>query len=170
MEFGRHRNFRFRSIERGDEDRVREIIFDILKTYKLTLDIDGVDHDLFDIVRHYQSGLFAVVEDLREDTIVGSFALYPISPEKVELRKMYLLETCRRQGIGNWIIDFCIEYSRRNGYKTLTLESASVLKEAIQLYIAKGFIRIKAANHTERCDVVMDYDLTNKQRDNDGKI
>lgn len=160
MEFGRHKNFRFRSIEEKDQERVRSIIFDILNKYQLTLDIEGVDHDLYNIVAHYQSGLFGVVEDLETESIIGSFALFPINADNVELRKMYLLENYRRMGIGKWVIDFCIQKSRLLGYKMITLESASVLKEALNLYLAKGFTRVKTANHTQRCDVVMEYDLT----------
>ena len=159
MDIGKYKNFNFRTIQKGDEQTVRSIIFDILQDYELTLDIEGVDHDLFNIVEHYKSGLFAVVEDSETEKIVGSFALFPLNSEQIELRKMYHLKECRGKGVGKWIIEFCIQKAKDLGYSTITLESASVLKEALQLYLSKGFTRVTIPNHTERCDVVMEYDL-----------
>ena len=159
MTFGYKDNFHFRAIRKEDEKKVRNIIFPILEDYDLPLDLEGVDSDLYDITEYYQDSLFGVVELKDSNEIIGSFALYPISEQEVELRKMYLAEAYRGQGIGRWIISFCEAYAQRQGYSLMTLETASQLKEAIGLYRKMGFVDSEANNHTDRCDIMMEKKL-----------
>ena len=155
MSFGYKDNFHFRPIVKEDEKNVRNIIFGVLKDYGLKVDIKGVDHDLFNIVSYYKPGLFGVVEDTETDEIVGSFALYPLNDKEIELRKMYLLKEYRNKGIGSWCIKFCEAYAQNAGFQYIVLESASVLKGAIQLYTKKGYAVEIHCNVVERCDVFM---------------
>lgn len=156
MFFGNKDKFHFRAIRKDDEKSVRNIIFSILGDYGLELNIEEVDKDLFDIVEAYKDGLFGVVELIDEHKIIGSFALFPISNEVVELRKMYLQKEFRGQGIGRWIMQFIEAYSISKGFKLITLESASVLKEALFLYEKSDFVHSNACNHTSRCDIMME--------------
>lgn len=159
MTFGYKDNFHFRAIGKDDEKNVRNIIFPILETYGLELDTEGVDSDLFNIVEYYKDGLFGVVEIKDTQEIIGSFALFPIDSETVELRKMYLLKEYRGNGIGKWVIQFCEAYAQRKGFALMTLETASSLKEAIGLYYKMGFVDSEANNHTDRCDIMMEKKL-----------
>lgn len=156
MTFGYKDNFHFRSIRIEDEKKVRNIIFPILKSYGLPLDLEGVDSDLMNITEHYRQGLFGVVELEESKEILGSFALYPMGDGMVELRKMYLLEEYRGQGIGKWIIAFCENYAKEQSYKKLILETASVLKGAIALYRKLGYVESNLALHTDRCDLMLE--------------
>lgn len=155
MSFGYKDNFHFRPIRNEDEKKVRNIIFSILDDYGLKLDIEGVDHDLFEITKHYSRGLFGVIEEMEKGEIVGSFALYPMNNTEYELRKMFLLKEYRGKGLGKWVMDFCEVFAKREGFTSISLETASVLKEAIGLYVKKGYKHVSDDNHTERCDVLM---------------
>ncbi len=159
MTFGYKDNFHFRAIRKEDEKKVRNIIFSILKQYQLELDTEGVDADLFDIVDYYKNGLFGVVELGDTQEVVGSFALYPLDDHTMELRKMYLLPEYRGQGVGKWIISFCEAYAQRSGYRKISLETASVLKEAVGLYQKMGYKPSCDENHTERCDILLEKEL-----------
>ena len=155
MTFGYKDNFHFRTIRLEDEIKVRKIIYPILESYGLQVDETGVDGDLLNIIEHYKNGLFGVVELSDTKEIIGSFALYPISTEDVELRKMYLLEKYRGKGIGKWIINFCETYAKSKGFQRIVLETATSLKEAIGLYRSFGYQDSLEENHTERCDIMM---------------
>lgn len=153
--FGHKDSFQFRPIRQDDEENVRKIIFSILEDYGLKVNTDGVDGDLFNITKHYEEGLFGVIEEKNTRLIVGSFALFPLSESEVELRKMYILKEFRGRGLGKWTIDFCEAYAQSKGYECISLETASVLKEARSLYLTKGYKIIPLENHTPRCDVLM---------------
>jgi putative acetyltransferase len=153
--FGHKDTFQFRPITKVDEKNVRKIIFDILEDYGLKVNTEGVDSDLYNITEHYKDGLFGVIEEKSKRLIVGSFALYPLSEKEVELRKMYIRKSFRGNGLGKWVIDFCEAYAQKSGYERISLETASVLKEAKALYLSKGYEIVPQENHTPRCDVLM---------------
>ncbi len=153
--FGHKDTFQFRPITKVDEENVRKIIFSALEDYGLKVNKEGVDSDLFDIVEHYKKGIFGVIEEISTRHIVGSFALYPLTETEIELRKMYIKKEFRGQGLGKWVIDFCEAYAQREGYEAISLETASVLKEAKALYLAKGYEIVPQENHTPRCDILM---------------
>jgi len=155
MIFGHKDNFQFRPITMADEKNVREMIFAILESYGLKVNTDGVDSDLFDITKYYEKGLFGVIETKDAGVLVGSFALYPLSETEVELRKMYIKKEFRGNGLGKWVIDFCEAYAQKEGYQVVSLETASALKEAYQLYLTKGYELDEQENHTPRCDILM---------------
>ena len=155
MIFGHKDNFQFRPVATEDEKNVREMIFSILENYGLKVKTDGVDADLFNIVQNYKEGLFGVIELRDTLELVGSFALFPLSDSVVELRKMYIKKQFRGNGLGKWVIDFCEAYAQKTGYEQITLETASPLKEAYQLYLSKGYELVDKENHTPRCDILM---------------
>ena len=155
MIFGHKDNFQFRPVTTEDEKNVREMIFTILENYGLKVKTDGVDADLFNIVENYKEGLFGVIELKDTLALVGSFALFPLSNSVVELRKMYIKKEFRGNGLGKWVIDFCEAYAQKKGFEEITLETASPLKEAYQLYRAKGYELVEKENHTPRCDILM---------------
>ena len=155
MTLGNKDRFHFRSIEQKDEKFVRKIIFDLLESYALPLDLEGADADLTDICEHYRDGLFGVITDTASDEIVGSYALYPINSEKLELRKMYIKKAYQGMGLGKYSLDLCEAYAQRKGYEWIILETASVLKTAIKLYEKNGYTLSQDPLHTDRCDIVM---------------
>ena len=69
-----------------------------------------------------------------------------------ELRKMYLHRDYRGKGHGKWLLEHALAEARRLGFKSVTLETASVLKEAIRLYERYGFQPCRPAHLSPRCD------------------
>jgi len=73
-------------------------------------------------------------------------------PSTCELRKMYLRRDHRGKGLGKRLLEHALTEARRLGFKTITLETASVLKEAVRLYEASGFKPYTPAHLSHRCD------------------
>ena len=144
----------YRKATNTDGEHVRKIVFDALEAYGLAIDAAATDVDLFDIEQYYPDGTFWVLVD-DNDTIKGSFALYRVDQYTAELRKMYFDPSIRGKGLGTWAMHFLNKAAKEMNYQTLTLETASVLKEAISLYKKTGFKTIPGTCHSHRCDVVM---------------
>ncbi len=135
-----------------DAENVRDLVFGVLAEYGLSPDPEGIDSDLDDIEFHYieRGGLFDLIED-SSGSLLGTVGLFPLDPETIELRKMYFLPELRGLGLGKKTLERVVREARERGFKKITLETASVLKEAIGLYESYGF-RILDESHTDRCD------------------
>jgi putative acetyltransferase len=77
-----------------------------------------------------------------------------------ELRKMYLRRDRRGKGLGKLMLEHALAEARRLGFGTITLETASVLKEAIGLYESYGFKPYTPAHLSSRCDQAYSLELT----------
>lgn len=148
----------YRKATNNDGEQIRKIVFDALTSYGLVIDPAATDVDLFDIEQYYPEGTFWVLVD-DDCTIKGSFALFRIDESTAEIRKMYFDPSIRGMGLGTWAMHFLIKEAKAMGYQTLTLETASVLKEAIALYKKLDFQNIPGSCHSHRCDVVMEKRL-----------
>ena len=147
----------------GNEDReeVADLVYGVLKEYGLEPDPQATDADLGDIERSYleRGGIFFVLED-PDGSIIGAYGLYPIENQTCELRKMYLHKSQRGKGLGKFLLDSALAQARSLGFTRVTLETASVLKEAIALYESYGFVEYKPGHMSKRCDQAYVLELT----------
>ena len=72
-----------------DGERIRALVFGVLDEFDLPSDPAGKDADLNDIESNYlrSGGVFEVIED-KQGTLVGTYGLYPLDKETVELRRV----------------------------------------------------------------------------------
>ncbi|HLB74029.1 MAG TPA: GNAT family N-acetyltransferase [Sedimentisphaerales bacterium] len=144
---------RLRPADNNDSDRITELVFAVLREYGLAPDPESTDADLKDIEQSYlkRGGAFFVLED-RPGSIIGAYGLYRIDEATCELRKMYLRKSFRGRGLGKLLLDDALTKARRMGFEKVTLETASVLTEAIALYKSYGFAQYEPAHLSPRCD------------------
>lgn len=154
----------FRTATNADVEQVRTLVFGILVEYGLTPEPDGTDADLADIEGNYiaPGGAFECIEDAHGN-LLGTFGLFRLSEAEIELRKMYLARAARGKGLGKLALGRAVEQARALGYRTLSLETASVLKEAIAMYEKFGFTRVAHQPCVARCDQGYTYDLKNDE-------
>jgi putative acetyltransferase len=144
---------RLRSANNSDTNGIRDLVFSVLAEYGLQSDPETTDADLDDIEGNYlrRGGCFDLIAT-DEGEIVGTVGLYPIDSTTCELRKMYLHRSQRGKGLGKRLLDRAISRAVELGFERITLETASVLKEAISLYTSYGFEPYKAPHLSARCD------------------
>lgn len=145
--------FLIRSATNEDREVITDLIFTILKEYKLKTDPESTDSDLNDIEASYnnRNGIFDLLLNA-EGKIIATVGLYNIDSNTCELRKMYLLKSERGKGYGKMLLNHALAKAQELGYKKVILETASVLKEAIALYEKNGFTRYYPEHLSGRCD------------------
>lgn len=79
--------------------------------------------------------------------IVGSVFVVEGSEDTAKLRLLFVDPKARGFGIGSQLVEECIKFSRRVGYKKLVLWTNSVLKEARHIYQKKGFKLVHEEKH-----------------------
>lgn len=65
---------------------------------------------------------------------------------------MYLSPECRGRGYGKRLLEDALGKASELEYQAVFLETASVLKEAISLYVKYGFEPFEAPHLSSRCD------------------
>jgi putative acetyltransferase len=137
----------------ADRERIKTLVFSVLAEYGLSPDPQSTDADLEDIDDSYirAGGLFELIEDT-QGQLLGTVGLYPLDAQIGELRKMYLAPHARGRGLGSAILKRTIIQARNLGFKCITLETASVLKEAVLLYTRAGFQEMPSEHLAARCD------------------
>lgn len=145
--------YSFRPAGNSDRAAIENLVFGVLAEYGLAPDPGGTDIDLQDIEGEYfrKGGAFDVL--VTEDGgIVGSVALHATSPGVCEIRKMYLVSGVRGKGLGRQLLEHALAKAKALGFSRVELETASVLKEAIALYVSFGFKEFSPSHLSARCD------------------
>lgn len=89
--------------------------------------------------------------------VVGCCALIKITEYTYELAKMAVSPSAQGKHIGSMLGKTIINRAKLMGAKRLYLESNSVLKPAVNLYLRLGFTHLKESNSPyERCNVQME--------------
>jgi putative acetyltransferase len=150
-----YRDYVIRPWQDRDRQAAAEVIRTCLAEYGLEWEADGADRDVLEVETFYldRGGEFWVVES--HGQIVGTSAYYPIDrgDKAVEIRKMYLLPIARGQGLGRYLLGELERSIAARGYREIWIETASVLKEAVQLYESSGY-QSATGVETMRCDRV----------------
>ncbi|MGQ9426456.1 GNAT family N-acetyltransferase [Gilvimarinus sp. F26214L] len=153
----------YRRATNQDVATLRHIIYPTLKEYGLEPDPDSTDADVEDVEGHYggPGGYFCILEADGQPIATGG--IRPMTANRCELRKMYMLKEARGKGYGKQLLRHLLEEAGRMGYKEVMLETASVLTEAIALYRAFGFRDANDLLETARCDQAMVLSLENER-------
>lgn len=83
----------------------------------------------------------------KDGEVVGSVFLVRSSDRVAKLRLLYVEPNARGLGIGARLIDECVRFARRAGYRKVTLWTQSELLAARHLYEKAGFVRVKEVAH-----------------------
>jgi putative acetyltransferase len=157
-------NLTIRSWQESDRHFAAEVIGKVLAEYGLQWEPTGADRDVLEIEDYYlkTGGEFWVVE--LQGQIVGTAAYYPITKgnRAVEIRKMYLLPSIRGRGVGKFLLEKLESAIAAKGFKEIWIETASVLKEAVNLYESNGYQPLIEVE-TKRCDRAYIKFLNNNQ-------
>jgi len=76
---------------------------------------------------------------VRADKVVGTFGLEWASDEAMELRRMYVDPSARRQGIARQMLQFAEDECRRRSVYRLELSTAEIQRAALSLYRNAGY-------------------------------
>lgn len=76
------------------------------------------------------------------DKILGTFALIKVSNHIFELGKMAVSPNYRHKGIGQKMMQFCIDFSKDKNWDKIILYSNTKLENSIFIYKKYGFLEV----------------------------
>ncbi len=83
----------------------------------------------------------------RDGERVGSVMIVDAGDQVAQLRLLLVEPEARGKGLGAHLIQECIDFSRRNGYRKIKLWTQSILAEARHLYAKSGFEIVDEESH-----------------------
>ena len=96
------------------------------------------------------------------EEIIGTVALMKMEEGVFELTKMAITPQFQGQQLGQRLMEYTIEYARRQGWERLIIYSSRKLENAIYIYKKYGFeeIPIEENNPYARGDIKMKLELS----------
>jgi len=140
------KGFQYTQAQNADATQAIKLIETVFDEFKLGFDYPHVTADLQDLESAYSKGFFGIVKD-RENNMVGTFGLYPLSKETAEL-----LPTARGKGLGKWMVQFLIDKAKALNYEKIELETSSSFTKAMKLYEKMGFKEVENCNASSACN------------------
>jgi putative acetyltransferase len=129
------------AFESRHESAVLALIGGVFAEYGLTFDPGGYDADLTRIATLYpgKGGAFWVLED--GGRIVGTVAVVPVSPDEVEIKRVYLEAARRGRGEGRALVEHAMAWAGARGYTRACLWSDVKFERAHVMYERLGFVQ-----------------------------
>lgn len=116
--------------------------------------------DLDDIATHYAAGVFLLA--WLGDELVGTGAFLPRTETTVEIVRMSVAQSQRRQGIGERLLQSLCQQASEQGYQRVILETTHNWDSAIAFYAQFGF----QMTHRVEDDIYFMLDLTTSHLEN----
>jgi len=138
-----------RAFEQGDAARVRElfvVVNRLLAPAGMQAEFEryierALREEIDRIADYYREGGFWVA--LQSGRLVGTFGLEPAGADAMELRRMYVDPSARRNGIGSQMLRYAEGEARRKNCDRLVLSTAALQSEAIALYEKAGYRKVR---------------------------
>ena len=132
-----------RPINESDNKHISVILREVL----IEMDIPRIgsayeDPEINNMYESYQSkrSIYFVVEE--NNKILGGAGINQLKNGDVnicELQKMYFHKSIRGRGIGDKMIELCLDFAVESNYKKCYIETMPNMVDAQKLYIKKGF-------------------------------
>jgi len=132
-----------RPINESDNKHISVILREVL----IEMDIPRIgsayeDPEINNMYESYQSkrSIYFVVEE--NNKILGGAGINQLKNGDInicELQKMYFHKSIRGRGIGDKMIELCLNFAVKSNYKKCYIETMPNMVDAQKLYIKKGF-------------------------------
>jgi carbonic anhydrase len=99
----------------------------------------------------HSGGIFLCVDD---DKYIGCSAIRRMDDTTCELKRMWVQQNYQGKGIGEELLNKCIDLANKLNYKTIRLDTLSRLQPAIQLYKKYAFEETSSYYNNPNPDVV----------------
>jgi putative acetyltransferase len=140
--------WQIRRLQLDDVYQLLEVIRSVRHEFglasRVTALLEPSDYAIYDVYRHRRSAYFVAVMD---NHVLGGAGIFPLANEDCgtcELQRMYLRSQHRGRGVGQALLNACVETARSFGFEWCYAETVSEMVAAIAFYERNGFRRLTA--------------------------
>lgn len=130
----------------------------LFNEYAAWLNIDlgfqQFNKELQDPGRVYSLAEGGIILARDQNGVFACAAIRRIGANVAELKRMYVQQAFRRQGVGKRLLKEAITLARAKGYTFIRLDTLSSMEPAIRLYTSMGFYKISPYYHNPNPEAV----------------
>ena len=132
----------------GELQEVRALFLEYAESLAFDLEFQGFGEELAGLPGDYArpDGAILLARD-EGGPVVGCVALRRIDADSCEMKRLYIRPAGRGRGVGRALAAAVIVEARGRGYRSMRLDTAPSMTEAIALYRSLGFVSIGAYRH-----------------------
>ncbi len=127
---------------KDDIESARQLFLEYAKSLNFDLCFQGFDEELKNLPGDYSSPEGELLLAYSEGKLAGCIAFRKFENDICEMKRLYLRNEFRGQGIGRQLTVRVINDAKKIGYKKMRLDTLPSMKEAIKLYKDLGFKEI----------------------------
>ena len=119
------------------------------------LSFQNLNAELADLQKKYEfpaGRLLAAVAD--DGDVIGCVAYCRHSSSRCEMKRLYVIPTYRKEGVGQTLLTEIINLAAADGYTEMVLDTRLPMESAIRLYRRNGFTEIPAYYENPMDDVL----------------
>jgi GNAT superfamily N-acetyltransferase len=139
-------------------EEVREIFIEYADFLQVDLCFQDFEKELQTLHKVYNPPTGCIILAKENEQVIGCIALKPIGEGVCEMKRLYVRPSARGKALGKKLVEELIDFAKKAGYNTMKLDTISSLKEAINLYQSKGFVKTEAYVYNPLSDVLY-YEL-----------
>lgn len=128
----------------ADLDQVKILFREYAQWLDVDLTFQGFEEELETLPAGYAAPSGALFLARIDGKPAGSVALRAFDNTTCEMKRLFVREQFKKQGVGRALVAAAVEEARRLGYKRIVLDTLAHMRPAIKLYTSLGFQPIAA--------------------------
>lgn len=120
----------------------KEIILEYVAWLDFDLSFQNFDDEINSLEQMYSAPTGGLLIAKVNEEPAGVAGIRQFGNDDCELKRMFVKQDFRGLGLGKALLLESIALARQLGYKTIKLDTAEYMKDAIQLYAQNGFLEI----------------------------
>jgi putative acetyltransferase len=141
-------SWQIRRLQQPDVPQLLELISGVRQEFGLATRVASLlepnDYAILDLYRHRRSAYFVAIIDKQ---VLGGAGIFPLANgdwDTCELQRMYLHPQHRGRGIGQGLLNACLEAARSFRFERCYAETIAEMSTAFAFYERNGFQRLSA--------------------------
>lgn len=145
----------------ADYETAKKLVLAYVEWLGIDLSYQQFDRELTQFQQTYGSPQGSMILAFFNDKPVGCIAVRYLEPGISELKRMYILEESRGQGLGRLLLVEALQVAKAIGYKKIRLDTLPTMPAAVHLYESIGFYLIAPYRYNPNPETLfMELDLT----------